>query len=133
MQVTYFFYLNINSIGKKFDNFYQLVAGNVDILSFFLDRHSFIIFIISFFIAETKLNPLFLNLEFLIPGFHNPQRIDVSSWKRGILVYITSSLPSKMLTKFKLPDNIQIIPFELKLRNKKRLFIGNYKPSLQNN
>ena len=122
MQVTYFFYLNINSIGKKFDNFYQLVAGNVDIL----------IFIISFFIAETRLNLLFLNSEYLIPGFHNPQRIDGSSWKRGILVYITSSLPSKMLTKFKLPDNIQIIPFELKLRNKKRLFIGNYQPSLQN-
>ena len=38
-----------------------------------------------------------------------------------------------MLTKFKLPNNIQIIPFELNLRKDKWLFVCIYKPPLQNN
>ena len=88
-----FSYLNINSIRNKFQNLCELVAGNVNILC----------------IAETKLNPAFPNSQFLIPGFHKPLRIDVSSWRGGLLIYIK-------LTKFKLPINIQIIPFELNLR-----------------
>ena len=59
--------------------------------------------------------------------------MDVSSSRGGRLVYIKSSLPSKMLTKFKLPNNIQIIPFELNLRKDKWLFVSIYKPPLQNN
>ena len=38
-----------------------------------------------------------------------------------------------MLTKFKLPNNIQIIPFELNLRKVKCFFVSIYKPPLQNN
>ena len=38
-----------------------------------------------------------------------------------------------MLTKFKLPNNIQIIPFELNLRKEKWLFVSTDKPLLQNN
>ena len=52
---------------------------------------------------------------------------------RELLVYTKSPLPSKMLTKFKLPNNIQIIPFELNLRKDKWLFVCIYKPPLQNN
>ena len=59
--------------------------------------------------------------------------MDVSGRRGGHLVYIKSSLPSKMLTKFKLPNNIQIIPFELNLRTDKWLFVCIYKPPLQNN
>ena len=58
--------------------------------------------------------------------------MDVSSRRGGLLNYVKSSLPSKMLTKFKLPNNIQIIPFELNLRKGKWLFVCIYKP-LQNN
>ena len=112
-----FSYLNINSIRNKFENLCELVAGNVDILC----------------IAETKLGPSFPNSHLLIPGFYKPLRMDVSSRKGGLLVYIKSSLPSKMLTKFKLPNNIQIIPFELNLRKDKWLFVSIYKPPLQNN
>ena len=112
-----FSYLNINSIRNKFENLCELVAGNVDILC----------------IAETKLDPSFPNSQFLIPGFHKPLRMDVSSWRGGLLVYIKSSLSSKMLTKFKLPNKIQIIPFELNLRKDKWLFVSIYKPPLQNN
>ena len=59
--------------------------------------------------------------------------MDVSSWRGGLLVYIKSSLPSKILAKFKLPNYIQIIPFELNLRKNKWLFVSIYKPPLQNN
>ena len=59
--------------------------------------------------------------------------MDVGSRKGGLLVYIKSSLPSKMLTKFKLSDNIEIIPFVQDLRKEKRLFGSIYKPPLQNN
>ena len=105
----------MNSIRNKFENLCELVAENVDILC----------------IAETKLDHLLPNSQFLIPGFHKRLKMDVSS-PRG-LVYIKSSLPSKMLTKFKLPKNIRIIPFELNLRRDKWLFLSIYKPPLQNN
>ena len=84
-------------------------------------------------ITEIKLDISFTNSQFLIPGFHKPLRMDVSSRKRGFLVYIKSSLPSKMLNKFKLPNNIQITPFVLNLREEKWLFVSIYNPSLQNN
>ena len=112
-----FSYLNINSIRNKFESLCELVAGNVDTLC----------------IAKTKLDPAFPNSQFSIPGFHNPLRMDVSSRRGGILVYIKSSLPSKMLTKFKLPNNFQITPFELNLRKDKWLFVSIYEPPLQNN
>ena len=93
MQVTIFSYLNINSLRNKFENLCELVADNVDILC----------------IAETKLDPSFSNSQFLIPGFHKPLRINVSSRRGGLLVYIKPFFPSKMLAKFKLFQNIKII------------------------
>ena len=55
MQVKYFFsYLNINYIRNKFENLFELVAGNADIL----------------FIAGAKLDPSFPNSQFLMTGFH---------------------------------------------------------------
>ena len=110
MQV--FSYLNINPIRNKFDYLCELAAGNVDILC----------------IAETKLYPSFPNSQFLIPSFHKTLRMGVSSWRGGLLVYIQSSLPSKMLTKVKLLNNIQTIPLELNLRKDEGLFVSIYKP-----
>ena len=116
MQVIYFFsHLNLFSMHNE--NLYELVADNGDI----------------FCIAETKLDPSFPNLQILIRGFHKPNEMDVSSRKGGILAYIKSSLPLKILTKFKMPNNIQIIPFELNLRRDEWLFVSVYKPLLQNN
>ena len=107
----------MNSIRNKFENLCELVAENVDILC----------------IAETKLDHLLPNSQFLIPGFHKRLKMDVSSPRGELLVYIKSSLPSKMLTKFKLPNNIRIILFELNLRRDKWLFLSICKPPLQNN
>ena len=49
-----FSYININSIRNKFDDLCDLLSKNLDILS----------------VAEIKLDPLFPNSQFLIPGFH---------------------------------------------------------------
>ena len=83
--------------------------------------------------SETKLDPSFPNSQFLIPGFHEPMRLDITSKHSGMLVYIKSSLPSRIMSNFKLPENIQAIPFELNLRKGKLLFFSVYKPPLQNN
>ena len=39
-------------------------------------------------------------------------RLDITSKRGGMLVYIKCSLPSRILSNFKLPENIQIIPFK---------------------
>ena len=44
-----------------------------------------------------------------------------------------SFIAVKNLTKFKLPINIQIIPFEINLRKEKWLFVNIYKPPSQSN
>ena len=112
-----FSYININPIRNKFDNLCDLISKNVEIIS----------------VAETKLDGSFPNSQFLIPGFHESMRLDISSKRGGMLVYIRFSLPSKIMPNFKLPENIQVIPFELNLRKKKRLVVSIYKPPLQSN
>ena len=72
--------------------------------------------------AATKLDPSFPNSQFLIPGFHKPMRLDITNKRGGMLVYIKSSLPSRVMSNFKLLENIQVIPFELNLRKEKWLF-----------
>ena len=98
-----FSYININSTRNKFDNLCDLISKNLDILS----------------VAETKLGPSFPNSQFLMPGFHEPMRLDITSKRSGMLNYIKSSLPSRIMSNFKLPENIQVIPFELNLRKEK--------------
>ena len=83
--------------------------------------------------AEAKLDPFFPNSQFLIPGFHEPMRLGIASKSSGMLVYIKSSLPSRIMSNFKLPENIQVIPFELNLRKEKWLFVSIYKPPLKSN
>ena len=54
----------------------------------------------------------------MLPGYHKPYRLDISDRKGGLLVYIKSHLPSRLLKNFDIPSNIQIIPFKLNLRGK---------------
>ena len=107
-----FSYININSIRNKFENLCDIVGNNVDVLS----------------IAETKLDSSFLNAQFLLPAFQELLRLDINHRSGGLLVYIKASLPSKILSKFELPMNIQI-----NLRKEKWLFVSIYKPPSQSN
>ena len=97
-----FAYLNIDSIRNKFGNLCSLSADKVDILT----------------IAESKLDGSFPTYQFLIKGFHQPFRLDISRNSDGLLIYIKSSLPAKFLSNYTFPSNIQAIPF----------FSGNHKP-----
>ena len=75
---------------------------------------------------------MFSNLELLIHGYDKALRIDFSSRRGELLIYIKSSLPSKILTKFKLSNNIQIKLSEFSLRKRKWLFVSIYQLPLQN-
>ena len=56
----------------------------------------------------------------------------MSDRQGGLLVYIKSHLPSRRLTNYTTPKDIQIIPFELNLRKEKWMFMCIYKPPAQN-
>ena len=67
-----FSYININSIGNKFENLCEIIENNVDVLS----------------IAETKFDSSFPNGQLVLPGFHKPWRLDMNNRSCGLLVYI---------------------------------------------
>ena len=67
-----FSYININSIGNKFENLCEIIENNVDVLS----------------IAETKFDSSFPNAQLVLPGFHKPLRLDMNNRSCGLLVYI---------------------------------------------
>ena len=110
--IKIFSFINLNSIRNKFVSLYSLISSHVDILS----------------IAETKLDYSFANAQFLILNFHQPFCLDISRNSGGLLVFVRSSIPARMLSNYKLPPDIQAIPFEINLREEKWLFISVYKP-----
>ena len=48
------------------------------------------------------------------------------------MVFVKSSIPTRMLPNDRLPPVIQAIPFEINLKKEKWLFISVYKPSSLN-
>ena len=68
----------------------------------------------------------------MLPEYHKPYCPDISDRKGGLLVYIKSHLPSRLLKTFDIPSNIQIIPFELNLRKEKWMLMWIYRPPFQN-
>ena len=97
-------YLNINSIRNKFSSIHHLI-DNLDI----------------FAIAETKLDSPFPESQFVLPGMRKPFRVDITSRKGGLLVFGNNDIPSKYLRSFHLPGDIQAIPFETNLKQRKLL------------
>ena len=69
--------------------------------------------------AENKLDPSFPNLQLSLPVSQEPMRLDITSKRGEMLVYIKSSLLSRIEPNFKLSKNIKVIPFELNLRKQK--------------
>ena len=112
-----FSYINVNSIPNKIGSLCSLISSHVDILS----------------IAKTKLDYSFPNAQFLIPYFHQPFRMDISRNSGGLLVFVRSSIPARMLSNYRVPLDIQAIPFKNNLRKEKWLFVSVYKPPSFNN
>ena len=110
-----FAYLNVNSVRNKFENFKEIINGNVDI----------------FTIAETKLDGSFPTSQFELEGYYSPFRLDITKQSGGLLVYIKSSIPSRQLSYGSICNSIQAIPFEINLRQEKWLVISIYRPPPQ--
>ena len=62
-----------------------------------------------------------------VEGFSTPIRADRNSEGAGILIYFREDIPYSIL-KVQLPENIEAIFTEFKLRNKKWLLLGCYNP-----
>ena len=60
-----------------------------------------------------------------------PDRFDVSSRKGELLVYVNKNISSKYLRSFHLPNDIQAIPTEVHLKQRKLLVVSIYRPSDQ--
>ena len=48
----------------------------------------------------------------------SPYILDITDRKGGLMVFVKSHIPSRRLTAFKIPSNIQITYFEINLRKK---------------
>ena len=109
-------YLNINSIRNKFEQLELLVSKNIDIL----------------IVAETKLDDTFPTGQFLLPGFKVPFRLDRNKNGGGILAYIREEVPSKNLSEFNYPKDIECVTIEINLHRSKWVLFGIYRPPCQN-
>ena len=85
-----------------------------------------------FAIAETKLDSLFPESQFILSGIRKPFRLDVTNRKGGLLMFVNNDIPSKDLRGFHLPRDIQAIPFEINLKQRKLLVVSIYRPPYQN-
>ena len=102
-------YLNINSIRNKFSNIPHLLDNNLGI----------------FAIAETKLDSLFPESQFILSRTRKPFQLDVTSRKSGLLVFVNNDTPSN-LQSFHLPGDIQAIPLEINLKTIPLEIINDY-------
>ena len=109
-------YPNINSVRNKFFSIPHLIDNNIDICT----------------IAETKLDSSFPDSQFLVPGMKKPFRLDVTSRKGGLLVFVNNDIPCKYLRNFHLPRDTQAIPIEINLNQRKLLVVSIYRPPDQN-
>ena len=79
-------------------------------------------------LSETKLDSTFPSIQFLINGFSVPHRLDRNSKGGGILLYVRDKIIVLPLNRYSLPLHIDILFFELNLRNQKWLVCCSYNP-----
>ena len=82
-----------------------------------------------FAIAETKLDSSFPESQFILPGMRKRlYRLYVTSRKGGLLVFVNNDIPSNYLRSFHLPGDIQAIPLEINLKQRKLFVVSIYQP-----
>ena len=59
--------------------------------------------------------------------------LGITDSKGGLMVFVKSHIPSRRFNDFKIPSNIQIIPFEINLRKEKWLVASIYNAPSQKN
>ena len=95
-------HLNINSLSNKFDQLKLIIKNKVDILV----------------ITETKLDSSFPDPQFKIDGFRQPYRLDRNMHGWDVMIFVSEGIPSKLVSKHTLPDDIEGMFIEIKLRKK---------------
>ena len=102
-------HLNINSVRNKFEEFMNLISGNIDII----------------LISETKLDSSFPGIQFTMEGYSQPYRRDKNDKSGGLLLFVKEGIISKPLkTKF---DGEGMF-IEINLRKRKWLLFCGYNP-----
>ena len=108
--------LNINSISAKFDEFKLMVSDYFDVI----------------IVTETKLDDSFPKDQFCKDGFSVPYRLDRNKNGRGLMIDARDDIPSKMLTKHNLPEDIETVFIELTFHKCKWVLWATYCPPSQN-
>ena len=108
--------LNINSLKNKFGFLSSHITKYVDLL----------------LLSETKLDDSFPTAQFLLNGFCEPHRLDRSSNRGGIPLYVRDDIPSRLLTNYKIKDNLELFFVEVSVRKKKWLLGCSYNPHKNN-
>ena len=106
----------INSISPKFDEFKLMISGYFDVI----------------IVTETKLDDSFPKAQFCIDGFSIPYRLDRNRNGGGLMIYVRDDIPSKMITKHNLPEDIEATFIELDFRKCKWLLCATYRAHSQN-
>ena len=105
--------LNINSIRNKFHMLNDFVVGHFDFL----------------LIVESKLDDSFPNSSLKLPGFLTPFRRDRTCFGGGLLVYVREDIPATLLSSMIIPDNVECLIIEIRLKKVKWILINLYNPS----
>ena len=50
-------------------------------------------------ITETKLDSSFPDSQFIIDGFRHPYRLDRNKHGRGVMIFVSEDIPSKLVSK----------------------------------
>ena len=78
-------------------------------------------------LSETKLHDSFPTAQFSLDAFCKPYRLDHSSNRGGILLYVRDDIPSRLLTDYKIKDNVELVFVEVNIQKKKWLLSCSYK------
>ena len=106
--------ININSLPAKSDQVKEVILKNVNILV----------------MTETKLDDSFPLGQFYVEGFTMPYRLDSNRNGGDVIIYVREDIPSKILEKHKLPQDVEGMIVELNFRKIKWLLFGTYHPPL---
>ena len=82
-------------------------------------------------LTETKSGDSFPNLQFLADGFSEPFRIDRNRSGGGVMIYVWDNIPSKLLTKHFLPNDIKSLLVKLNFRKRQWFLQRTYHPPSQ--
>ena len=77
-------------------------------------------------ITETKLDSTFPEKQFYVPGYKKPFRKDRNKNGGGVMIYVREDIPSDILMKHSIEENIEAIFVEINLRKNKLLLVGTY-------